>query len=281
MSLFAVANGGTHTTMPLIKVNSININYELEGRGPVVVFINGLTMTAAGWANQIKPFTERYRVLRYDCRGQGGSDKPEKEYSQEIHAEDLRLLLEKLELNKAHIIGLSNGGMIAQHFVLKYPDKTGALVLVDTCSYVGKLLELTIYSWIRATEADGNNLRYDVLLPQIFSENFIANNQGLIKTMKEFSSEVNSPRAVINLAKASMKHNLTNRISQIKSPTLIIAGAEDILIPPRYSKILNEELENSELVIIKDCAHVPPIEKPAEFNSLVLDFLDKHDHLIQ
>jgi len=265
--------------MPLIKVNSVNINYELEGRGPVVVFINGLTMTKAGWANQIKPFTERFRVLRYDCRGQGGSDKPEKEYFQEIHAEDLSLLLEKLDISKAHIIGLSNGGMIAQHFTLKYPEKTGALVLVDTCSYVDKLLELTIHSWIKATEAGGNDLRYDVLLPQIFSESFIENNEELIKNMKEFSSEINSPRAVINLAKASIKHDLNAEVSDIKSPTLIIAGAEDILIPPKHSKILNEELENSELVIMKDCAHVPPIEKPAEFNSLVLDFLYKHDYL--
>ena len=263
--------------MPPIKTNSININYELDGKGPVVVFINGLTMTTAGWVYQIKPFTERYRVLRYDCRGQGDSDKPTEEYSQEIHTEDLYHLLLCLDIEKAHIIGLSNGGMIAQHFALKYPEITGALVLVDTCSYVGKLLELTVLSWIKATEAGGNDLRYDVLLPQIFSESFIENNLELIKNMKEFSSEINTPEAVVNLAKASISHDLRSEVSNIKSPTLIIAGEQDILIPPRYSRILNEEIENSELVIIKDCAHVPPIEKPDEFNSIVLDFLYKHD----
>ncbi len=264
--------------MPTLNINSITIDYELEGQGLDVVFINGLTMTLAGWAYQMKPFTERYRVLRYDCRGQGGSDKPDKEYTQELHAEDLSLLLQKQDIDKAHIIGLSNGGMIAQHFALKHPERTGALVLVDTCSYVGKLLELTVHSWIKATEAGGNDLRYDVLLPQIFSENFIENNEALIKNMKEFSSEINSPRAVINLAKASISHDLRSEVSKIKSPTLIIAGEEDILISPKYSKILHGEIENSELVILKDCAHVPPIEKPTEFNSIVLEFLKKHDY---
>lgn len=264
--------------MPHLNINSVNINYELEGKGPVVIFINGLTMSLNGWAYQMKPFNERYRVLRYDCRGQGGSDKPDQQYSQDMHADDLNNLLQGLGIEKAHIIGLSNGGMIAQHFALKYPEKTGALVLADTCSYVGKLLELTVYSWIKATEAGGNDLRYDVLLPQIFSESFIANNQELITNMKEFSSQINSPRAVINLAKASIKHDLKDKVAEIKSPTLIIAGEEDILIPPRYSKMLNEQIENSELAIIKDCAHVPPIEKPDEFNSIVLEFLKKHDN---
>ena len=267
--------------MPKLYVNSVNINYEIEGEGEVVVFINGLTMTLAGWAYQLRDFTQKYRVLRYDCRGQGGSDKPEDEYTQELHAEDLSVLLGRLDIDKAHLIGLSNGGMIAQHFALKYPEKTNSLVLVDTCSYVGKLLELTVHSWIKATEAGGNDLRYDVLLPQIFSESFVENNLELIKSMKEFSAQVNSPQSVINLARASSKHDLRSRVSQIKSPTLIISGEEDILIPPRYSKILNSEITDSELVIIKDCAHVPPIEKPEEFNSIVLEFLSKHGSFAQ
>ena len=267
--------------MPQIEINSLNINYELDGQGPPAVFINGLTMTLAGWAYQIGPFSERYKMLRYDCRGQGGSDKPGEPYSQEMHAEDLGALMSRLGIEKAHIIGLSNGGMIAQHFALSYPERTGALVLVDTCSHVGKLLELTVQSWIRATEAGGNDLRYDVFLPQIFSESFIEKNEEQIRSMKEFSATINQPEAVVNLAKASIRHDVRKQISKIKNPTLIVVGEEDILIPPGYSKILNDEIESSELVIIKDCGHVAPIEKPAEFNEIVLDFLAKHDDLLR
>ena len=84
---------------------------------------------------------------------------------------------------------------------------------------------------------------------------------------------------MINLARGSMKHDLRGEVSKIKSPTLILVGEEDILIPPRYSKMLNDEIQNSELVIVKDCAHVPPIEKPDQFNSTVLDFLGRQTTL--
>lgn len=266
--------------MPRLKINSVSLNYEKGGKGPAVVFINGLTMDINGWLLQVEPFGKRYSVLRYDCRGQGLSDKPDTPYSQEMHAEDLRNLLQKLDIPRTHIVGLSNGGMIAQHFALLYPEKVGALVLVDTCSHVDKLLELTIKSWIRAAEEGGSDLRYDVALPFLFSETFTKNNIDKILSMKELNMQTNPAKAVINLAKATLKHDLSKRISDIGSPTLIIAGEEDILIPPRYSRILRDGIKNSRLVIFKNCGHVPSIEIPEEFNRTVMNFLVEHDGLI-
>ncbi|MGH7807429.1 MAG: alpha/beta fold hydrolase, partial [Thermodesulfobacteriota bacterium] len=98
--------------MPRMKINDISLNYELDGKGPAVIFINGLTMDVNGWYFQVPAFSEKYKILRYDCRGQGQSDKPDMDYSQEMHADDLKELLYKLGIQKAHIIGLSNGGMI-------------------------------------------------------------------------------------------------------------------------------------------------------------------------
>jgi 3-oxoadipate enol-lactonase len=267
--------------MPRIKINGISLNYELNGSGPAVVFINGLTMDVNGWYLQVQPFSERYTVLRYDCRGQGQSDKPDAEYSQEMHADDLRSLIDKIGIQKTHVVGISNGGMIAQHFTLKYPEKVGALVLVDTCSYIDTLLEMIIKVWIKATEIGGSEFRYDVALPLLFAESFIKKNLELILSMKEISVKNNPPRPIINLAKGCLKHNVDNRIGEIKSPTLIIVGEEDILIPIKYSKILNEKIKGSRLVIIKDCGHVPILEKPEEFNEIVLSFLKDHDGLLR
>lgn len=266
--------------MPRVNTDSVSLNYELTGAGPVVVFINGLTMDLNGWLLQVEPFGRRYTVLRYDCRGQGLSDKPDTPYSQEMHAEDLKNLLKKLDIPKAHIIGLSNGGMIAQHFALLYPEKIGALVLVDTCSQVDMLLELAIKSWIRAAEEGGSSLRYDVALPFLFSETFTKNNIDKILSMRELNIQTNPAATFINLAKASMKHDLSKRISDIVSPTLIISGEEDILIPPRYSRMLRDSIKNSSLVIFKNCGHVPPIEIPEQFNSTVMNYLLQHDGLI-
>ena len=266
--------------MPRVRIDSIELQYEISGSGPPVVFINGLTMDLNGWLLQVEPFGRNYRMVRYDCRGQGGSDRPDMEYSQEMHAEDLSLLLEKLEIPRAHIIGLSNGGMIAQHFALRYPEKTGALVLVDTCSYVDTLLELIIASWIKSAEAGGGGLRYDVALPYLFSEEFTKKNLERMMALKEMNLALNPVKSVVSLSKASMRHDLRERVSEIKAPTLIIAGEEDILVPVKYSRILREKIENSTLVILKNCGHVPPIEKPDEFNRIVMRFLNDHDNLL-
>jgi len=203
------------------------------------------------------------------------SDKPDDDYSQQMHAEDLNNLLEVLNINKIHLVGLSNGGMIAQHFALRYPDKLTSLVLVDTCSYVDKLLQLMVDTWIKATEIGGNEFRYDMSLPVIFSETFIRNNEENLIQMKENNLLINSPKAVINLVKATSKHDLKDRVSDIRCPTLIIVGEEDILIPLKYSKILHEKIKGSQLITIANCGHVPSLEKPAEFNEIVFRFLDK------
>lgn len=266
--------------MPRVKIDSIEIQYEISGYGPPVVFINGLTMDLNGWLLQIDAFSKKYRMVRYDCRGQGDSDKPDSEYTQELHADDLAGLLEKLEIPKAHLVGLSNGGMIAQHFALRYPEKTGALVLVDACSHVDTLLKLIVTSWIESAETGGSGLRYDVALPYLFSEEFMSKNLDRILAMKEMNLARNPVKAIVNLSKASMSHDLRDRVSEITTPTLIIAGEEDILVPPRYSRILREKIKNSTLVTLKNCGHVPPIEKPDEFNRIVMDFLKDHDGLL-
>jgi 3-oxoadipate enol-lactonase len=265
--------------MPRISVNSIELNYELEGNGSVVVFINGLTMDVNGWYFQVPEFSKRHRVLRYDCRGQGKSDKPDMEYSHPMHAEDLKNLMDKLGIQKAHLVGLSNGGMIAQHFVLNFPEKVGALVLVDTCSYIGTLLDSIITLWIKATQIGGSEFRYDVSLPFIFSEDFIKQNREILEQMKKMSTEINPANAVINLARGTLKHNTNDRLSEIKAPTLILVGEEDILIPMKYSKLLNERIKGSRLVIINGSGHAPSIEKPKEFNRIVLDFVLEHDFI--
>jgi 3-oxoadipate enol-lactonase len=265
--------------MPRVQVNSIKLNYELEGNGSAVVFINGLTMDVNGWYFQVQDFSKRHKVLRYDCRGQGKSDKPDMEYSQIMHAEDLKHLMNKLDIKKAHLVGLSNGGMIAQHFVINFPDKVGALVLVDTCSYIDTLLDSIITLWTKATQIGGSEFRYDISIPFIFSEDFIKTNKEALAQMKKMSSEINPPNAIINLANGCLKHNTNDRLPEIKAPTLIIVGEEDILIPIKYSKLLNQGIKGSRLVIMKGSGHVPSIEKPEEFNKIVLNFLRECDFI--
>ncbi len=259
--------------MPKARLSEVTLNYEFEGEGPALVLINGLTMDLNGWANQIGEFKKHFRVLRYDCRGQGESDKPDMIYTHRLHAQDLSELMERLEIDRAHVLGLSNGGMIAQHLALHFRDKVGGLILVDTTSSMSHLLLAILSSWIRLIETGGINLMFDAYLPFLFGESFIKENADSILLMKELSIRRNSPQAVLNLIKGSLTLSLTNRLREIECPTLIIHGEEDILIPLRHAQVLCEGIPNARLEIIPQCGHVPPLEKPDEFNRLAIEFL--------
>ena len=113
--------------MAKIRVNDVSLYYELHGPedAAVLVLNNGVIMNAAtSWIFQTKVLSRHYRLLQYDCRGQGQSDHPEGPYSMEQHADDLAALLKGLDIEKAHIAGISYGGEVAQAFALQYPQKT-------------------------------------------------------------------------------------------------------------------------------------------------------------
>lgn len=259
--------------MPIIKLSEVSINYEIDGSGETVALINGLTMDVNGWIGQVGEFSKHFKVLRHDCRGQGKSDKPDMPYTHALLAKDLHELMDKLGIDRAHLVGISNGGMIAQVFALNYPEKVGKIVLVDTTSRISPIVDRALDAWIAAAQAGGIALLFDIALPSLFAESFIEKNSELLKTLKELSIGRNTPEAVVNLAKGCKTLDVTERLSEIDKPTLIIHGEEDILIPLKHAAVLHEKIKGSTLRVIKDCGHVPPIEKPEEFNRLVIEFL--------
>ena len=119
--------------MPNIDVNNVNLYYELHGpeSAPCLVLNNGVIMNAArSWIFQTGALSKDYRVLQYDCRGQGASDHPQEDYTMEHHADDLYELLSALHIEQAHIAGISYGGEVAQAFSLKYPTHVKSLILM-------------------------------------------------------------------------------------------------------------------------------------------------------
>ncbi len=123
--------------MPLIKANGININYESHGTGEPVVLIGGLGSHLQSWATQIPLYSEHFKVIAFDNRGMGMSDKPDIEYSIEMMADDTIALLDSLNISKASFVGKSMGGMIAQWMGIKYPQRVNKLVMGCTSAYRG------------------------------------------------------------------------------------------------------------------------------------------------
>ena len=263
--------------MPTIKANHINIYYELHGpeSAPVLVLNNGIIMNAASsWVFQSKALSAHYRVLQYDCRGQGQSDHPEGKYSMEIHADDLSSLLDALDIETAHLAGISYGGEVAQAFVLKYPQKVRSLTLIDTVSQVGAELRLVIQSWIDALQTGDPLVFFNATIPWNFSPAFISNNSALLEDAKKRYGQLDFP-SIIRLCEAFLNLDFTSRLGSIKQPTCIMVGELDLLKGPRYAEILRKGIPHAEYHIIKGSGHASCWENPEAFNGILLGFLAK------
>lgn len=258
----------------------MNLYYELHGseNAPVLVLNNGILMNAAtSWVYQTKTLSKNYRLLQYDCRGQGGSDHPESPYSMDGHADDLSILLDALKVEKAHIAGISYGGEVAQAFALKYPDKVRSLILMDTVSEVSSELRLIIQSWVDALKTGDALAFFNATVPWNFSSEFIANNKALLEDAKKRYALLDFP-AVIRLCEAFFEVDFTKRLNEIKVPTCIMVGELDLLKGVRYAEILKKNIPHAEYHVLMGAGHASCWERPQEFNSVMLGFLAKHSN---
>ncbi len=263
--------------MPIIEANGVKLYYELHGSesAPVLVLNNGVIMNAAtSWVFQTATLSKHYRVLQYDCRGQGQSDHPESKYTMKIHADDLAALLEILKIRRAHIAGISYGGEVAQAFALEYPGMTQSLILADTVSEVRADLRLVIESWVDALRSGDPLAFFNVTVPWNFSPEFIRENPLIMEDAKKRYASLDYP-AIIRLCECFIEVDFTKRLGEIQVPTCIIVGERDLLKGLEYAKILRANIPHAELHVLPGCGHATCWERAAEFNSILLGFLAK------
>lgn len=260
--------------MPHRTCNGIQLYYEIHGNAEAfpVVFINGLLMDTTSWSCQIPVFANHFRVLVYDCRGQGQSQKPAEPYSQKLHAQDLCNLLDELDIRQAHLVGLSNGGTVAMQMALDYPERVAHLVLVDTFGGADALMQAKLRSWLLALEAGGPLLRFDVGMPWVLGQAFMKNHPDALKILREKVDPLNE-MAIRTLIMGTMEYDIRPHLHRVQSPALVLVGEEDVLTPPWYSRELAHLIPNAQLVVVPQAGHALTLEKPAIFNALTLAFL--------
>lgn len=274
--------------MSIAKVGSVDLYYEEHGTGDPLLLIMGLAADSQAWMFQIPDFAKQYRVIAFDNRGVGRSSKPAGPYTIHEMADDTLGLLDALKIDKAHVVGVSMGGMIAQELVLRNPDRVRALVLA--CTYpepdadIERTRTFTVEQFGGSVDASGG-IHVDLkalnpmmflqqLLPNVFNQSFIE--KELPKLMQIFSGALQygfSMEAILGQVGAVMTHKATDRLHGIKSPTLVITGDADRLVPPASSDILAREIPNAKLVKIAGGSHGFNFETPQLFNDAVLDFL--------
>jgi len=274
--------------MGIVRVGELDLYCEEHGSGDPLLCIMGFATDSLGWTFQTPEFAKHYRTIIFDNRGVGRSAKPPGPYTIHAMADDAAGLLAALGVERAHVLGLSMGGMIAQELVLRHPGRVRGLVLASTYPEADEEVErhrqFTLTQLGGAVTADGE-VRIDVtavdplaffqhLLPLVFNPEFIE--RELPALLPLFAGGLQygfSMEAILGQLEAVMSHRATDRLHRIAAPTLVLTGDADRLIAPGNSDLLARHIPGARLVKIAGGSHGVNIEMPARFNREVLDFL--------
>ena len=259
-----------------ITANGISIHFTLNGPAgaPVVTLSHSLATNLAMWEPQAAALVSRFRVLRYDTRGHGGTDAPAGAYSLEQLAEDARALLGELGIERTHFVGLSMGGMIGQALALKHPEIVRSLALCDTSSRVPPEARPTWDERIRVAEAQGMEPLVEPTIGRWFTAPFLSQHPEVAEPVRTMIRQT-KPQGYAGCCHAIKMLDLTERLHGIGVPTLIIVGEDDLGTPVAASRAIQERITGSELVILKSAAHLSNLEQAAPFNQALASFLGK------
>ena len=257
--------------MPIARLNGINISYRVEGRGEPLVMIMGFSAGRVGWMPQIPFFRKHYRVTTFDNRGAGKSDKPPGPYSTRMMADDTAKLMDHLGIEKAHIMGLSMGGMIAQELAINYPQRVMKLVLAATYARQdetsGDMLEQAKFLQLTPEK------KASALISLAFNKPTYRFVFGLLAGIQTRLIGGSGRTGIAGQSEACRIHDTLERLSSITAPTLVIVGTGDRIIKPVSSKVIAGKIPNARLVRVEGGSHYFSFEMRKVFNREVLDFL--------
>ncbi|ERI89778.1 hydrolase, alpha/beta domain protein [Clostridiales bacterium oral taxon 876 str. F0540] len=251
------------------------IYYETYGQGKPIVLLNGIMMSTLSWKPFIEVFSKENRLILLDFLDQGRSGKMDTAYTQDIQVEALKALLDKLQLNKANLVGISYGGEVALEFAVKYEEYVDRMVLFNTTAKTSPWLKDIGVAWNRSVNDPLDY--YCTTIPVIYSPKFYndktdwMDNRKALLTEKVFNQKP-FMEAMIRLTESADNHDVTAKLPYIKIPTLIVSCENDYITPMPEQRIMHELIKTSELVVLPGTGHASMYEKPLLFSSLVLGF---------
>ncbi len=258
-----------------LDTGETTLNCELVGDGPAVVFTHGLGGSLESWRPAAERLRDRYRVLTWDVRGFGASDRNPVGLSPRLWAADLSALLRALEIERAVIAGISMGGVIAQRFALDHPQQTRALIAISTSSKVG---EQARSGWLARAEqveklglatvlaaSGGPALSYGKRYRDAHAEEIAA--------AARLTAERNDPACYAAACRAVSDYDYTAELGAIRCPTLILQGLDDRLTPPGGSVIMSRSIPHARLEMFEECGHSIPTERFDEMMAVIESFV--------
>jgi 3-oxoadipate enol-lactonase len=259
-------------------VNGIRMHYEMVGNGDVVLLVAGLSMPGAMWAPQVKALAPHFRVITFDNRGVGETDlPPEPVYTMAQLADDAAALVRQLKITRVHVVGISMGGTIAQELALRHPQLVRSLVLVSTWAKADARFIQVIESWTSLASRVPIEERYrHVFFPWVFSPAFFERKDNVETAFRGALAYPHQTKAeaIERQARGIVAWNGTRvpRLGAIKTPTLIVAGTDDILTPPEFARALAKLIRRARLTLVPG-GHSLILEQTETFNRALLRFL--------
>ena len=259
-----------------LKVNGISVNYRFDGpeNAPVVTLSHSLATDYSMWEPQLKALAARYRVLSYDTRGHGGTDAPAGAYSLGQLADDARAMLKELGIARTHWVGLSMGGMIGQTLALASPQLFRSLSLCDTSSRVPVEMKSAWADRIKTAETQGMEPLVEPTIGRWFTAPFRERHTDVIEAVRAMIRNT-KPQGYAGCCHAISALDLTDKLSAIKIPTVVIVGEEDQGTPVAASQAIQSKIAGSQLHVLKSAAHLANMEQPEAFNAALTGFLGR------
>jgi 3-oxoadipate enol-lactonase len=267
--------------MPTVRVNDIQMYYKVHGKGDPLVLIHGLTMDHVAWSFQVPAFSADRMVLVFDNRGVGQSDAPDPPYTTSMMAADTIGVMDAAGIGSAHVLGMSLGGMIAQKMALEFPERVKSLVLAGSsaCPLKGAPRSRFVIDTLRRMARAGVDVetRTRIFMAWNFTENFFVDPvpAEMVVNLMAANHYPQSPQGLAGQAEASWSHDTRDRLGEIRVPTLVLVGDQDLLLSVDQSRELAEGIPGARLEILKGGGHSISFEHTEAFNRIVLDFLNR------
>lgn len=248
--------------------------FDVAGDGETVVFLHGVGGNRRNWAPQLPVFARHFQAIALDARGYGDSDDHNGELTISDYSNDVARLLDHVDTEKAHIVGLSMGGNVAMQFALDHPSRVRSLVLADTDRGMQHISAADREEFLRLRRDPlmaGQSVRdiapalvESLTGPNASPEARAALHDSLVRLRKNM---------YIKSVEATVSFDVTATVHRIKCPTLVVVGEMDRLTPPSESEAIVRAIEGSRLVVINGAGHISNVEQPEVFNLEVLGFL--------
>ncbi len=265
--------------MPHLNSNGVNLYYEEHGKGEPLILIMGFTVSSIGWHWTVPTFAQHFRTIVFDNRGVGQSDKPDAPYSMQMFADDTAGLLDGLDVDQAHVFGISMGGMIAQEFALRHSKRVKTLTLGCThCGGANAVLSkdpdvLNMLNNIESVDVQQAAL---AMTKVAVTPWFMQKHMDMLIQLNQMSMQHPTPKhGMVRQMQAIQGHDTYERLPQLAVPTLVVTGKEDGLVPPENSVTLAQRIPNADLALFSNASHMFHMELPEATFEIVNGFIQR------